>query len=93
MEKLNLRNDRDGKSERFEREKKRLKKILTPKEYNRMVEQHHFQIRSAAGQQVFDDLTGRTYTQKGANEPVGFRNMTEHFKLHRERAKRAKFNG
>ena len=78
---------------RLKKDRIRLKAILSDREYSRMIKREKREATLKAGGQVFDDLTGRTYFQRGIDEPAEFRNMGSHFKQHRERMKNASING
>ena len=87
---IRYRNDKEGKAIRFNAEKERLKDILSPKEFKRMVDQHIYQDTVSAGKAVFDELTGRTKPC----EPYGKKIMSEgNRKFRQGRSRRASING
>jgi len=65
----------------WEGNKKKLKKLLTPKEYRRAVEAHRTQETMNAGIFVWDEMTGRT--KKYKYEPKFESN--KHYKASRDR--------
>jgi len=77
---------------RLKQDRVKLKVELSDREYFRLLQREKREATLKAGGQVFDDMTGRTYFQRGMDEPAEFRNMTNHFKQHRERMTNARSN-
>ena len=66
---------------------------LSDREQYRLKERAKREAVLRAGSMVFDDLTGRTYFNKGTHDPSLKGGVRRTFMEHRERAERARING